>query len=281
MVTNLDNGDVFLGNDIASGDDFTLAWDTNTVPNVDVVNNVENVYLLPGLGTNYSITVIGSRVNVNAVTTHTNNVAQDYALVISCGDGEVPAAFTLTDGPDVTLTTPFITALTNSFASSPQDVGGILLNQRAGANTPLLGTNTIPWTGATNGQITLGMTNQWHFYLVTNNTSFTNAAFLTFVPPNIALPRMGVFAHSLDNASRGEADIDMYVSRDPNLTNLSPSAIAAADKSQGRGGSETIVYSNATPGIYYVGVKSEDGAGGPSRPCPLRRSAPAPAGPPW
>ena len=42
------------------------------------------------------------------------------------------------------------------------------------------------------------------------------------------------------------------------LTNLDPAVVAAADKSLSRGGTETIVYSNATPGVYYLGVKSED-----------------------
>ena len=56
-------------------------------PNLDVVNNVENVYLAPTLATNYSVTVVARSVNVNAVTDQTNGVAQDYALVISSGDG--------------------------------------------------------------------------------------------------------------------------------------------------------------------------------------------------
>ena len=60
------------------------------------------------LGTNYSITVIGRGVNVNAVTAQTNNAAgayapnvvQDFALVVSCGEGEVTNAMTVTDvGP--------------------------------------------------------------------------------------------------------------------------------------------------------------------------------------
>ena len=49
IVTNLDTGEVFFGNDIPAGSDFNVAWDTNTVPNVDTVNNVENVYLSPAL----------------------------------------------------------------------------------------------------------------------------------------------------------------------------------------------------------------------------------------
>ena len=74
---------------------------------------------------------------------------------------------------------------------------------------------------------------------------------------------MGVFEPSADLATRPEADIDLYVAPPtvPNnyaLTNLDPAVVAAADKSLSRGGTETIVYSNATPGVYYIGVKSED-----------------------
>jgi len=94
--------------------------------------------------------------------------------------------------------------------------------------------------------------------MISNSTSFTNAAFLTFIPPTLAEPRTGVNVADPNNATRLEADIELYVSRDADLTNLAASAIAAADKSIGRGGTETVVYSNATPGIYYVGVKSED-----------------------
>ena len=94
IVTNLDTQEVFFGNDIAAGSDFNVPWDTNTIANVDTVNNVENVYLTPALtldgrlSTNYTVTVVGHRVNVNAVTANPNNVAQDYALVISSGDGQ-------------------------------------------------------------------------------------------------------------------------------------------------------------------------------------------------
>ena len=48
---------------------------------------------------------------------------------------------------------------------------------------------------------TLGMTNQWHFYVVTNTgltaTIVTNAAFITFIPPTLSIPRMGVFADTV------------------------------------------------------------------------------------
>ena len=95
MVTNLDTGDVFFGNDIQSGNQFNIAWDTNHLALFDVVNNVENVYLKEPLGTNYSVTVIGHRINVNAVTANPNDVVQDYALVVSSGDGQFPNPISL------------------------------------------------------------------------------------------------------------------------------------------------------------------------------------------
>jgi subtilisin-like proprotein convertase family protein len=269
VVTNLDNPnpamrDVFFGNDIAAGNDFTLPWDTNLPPNVDVVNNVENIYLLPPLGTNYSITVRGKRVNVNAVTAHTNNVVQDYALVISSGNGEVTNAFSLvSDSGSISTSIPNVTMLTNNFAESPTDVGQLLLQERIGASPPLLGTNTVPLPPSTNSQITVGITNQWHFYVLTNTTSFTNLTIALFDAHTLSVPRMGVRETSELNATRQnpEADIDLYVSRNQALTNLNPAAIAAADKSLGRGGEEVIISNNASPGTYYIGVKSESAEG--------------------
>src|SRR5262249_34959868 len=65
------------------------------------------------------------------------------------------------------------------------------------------------------------------------------------------------------NSTRPEADIDLYVAPPsiPNnyaLTNLDPGVVASSFKSLGRGGTETIILSNATPGVYYLGVQSED-----------------------
>ena len=234
------------------------------------MNNVENVFLSPTLGinsklsTNYSITVVGRRVNVNAVTAQTNNVCQDYALVISSGDGLVTNAITFdTTSAIVSSSQPLVTVITNSFANSPGLTGGALFGQRVGANPQLVGTNTILGTNIADAVITLGVTNQWHFYIITNDTSYTNAAFLTFLPANLAVPRMGVFQPSADRATRPEADIDLYVAPPtiPNsyaLTNLAPAVVEAATKSLSRGGTETIVYSNAMRGVYYLGVKSED-----------------------
>jgi hypothetical protein len=249
---------------------------------LDSINNVENVFISPLLGANYSITVIGRGVNVNAVTAQTNNAAgvyapnvvQDYALVISCGNGEVTNAFTVTDNPIISnpTTDQDVTFVTTTNAP--------LLNQLVGASTPLLGTNTIPlgtnlvW-GRANSVITLGMTNQWHFYVVTNTTGFTNAAFITFIPNTLSIPRMGVFADSAGNATRPGADIDLYVTTDPTLMNLNPVAISNCvngaqvgassgnifnGASLGRGGTEFVVDTNSSPSIpgegYYVGVYS-------------------------
>jgi subtilisin-like proprotein convertase family protein len=265
VVSNLDNGDVFFGNNINPGNDVNLPWDTNTVPTHDIINNVENVYLNPNpaLGTNYSVTVIGRRVNVNAVTANPNDVAQDYALVISSGDGVISNALTL-NGPiqNAFVTAPNVLFLTNSFPLDPDNPmsGGLLVHQHVGANTPLLGTNTIPLPNDANAVLTIGMTNQWHFYVLSNDYGFTNLSVITFLPPELAVPRMGV-TNVLDpaNANRLEADIDLFMSTDPGLTNLSPTALLSSDKSIGRGGTEFIVKSNATKGtLYYVGIKSED-----------------------
>ncbi|HEV2210049.1 MAG TPA: LamG-like jellyroll fold domain-containing protein [Verrucomicrobiae bacterium] len=264
VVTNLDDGTVYFGNDIRAGNDFSSPWDTNTIPNVDSVNNVENVYLQGPLGTNYSVTVIGHRVNVNAVPENPNDVVQDYALVVSSGDGTVPDALTMNAGQfqNLFVTLPNVYFATNQFPYDPEDPvsGAMLFHQRVGADTPLMGTNTVPLPTDANAVITLGMTNQWHFYVLSNQFNFTNASFITFLPPNLSVPRMGVTnVNNPNNATRPEADIDMYVSTDFNITNLSPSAIAAADKSLGRGGTEYIYESNAAPGaVYYVGIKSED-----------------------
>ena len=53
---------------------------------------------------------------------------------------------------------------------------------------------------------------------MSNPPDFTNAAFITFLPDTLSIPRMGVFANSATNATRPEADIDLYVAGpiDPN-----------------------------------------------------------------
>jgi subtilisin family serine protease len=276
VITNLDiTNVVYFGNDITAGNDFNQKWNTtNLAANIDSVNNVENIFLSPTLSvgqklsTNYSITVTGHRVNVNAVTAQTNNVCQDYALVISCGDGITTNAITFdTSSVIVSSNVPLVIVITNSFINSPGFSGGILFNQRVGASPQLLGTNTLILTNDANAVITLGVTNQWHFYFITNEDrsggTFTNAAFLTFLPANLAVPRMGVFEPTATLATRPQADIDLYVAPPsiPNnlaLTNLDPAVLAATTKSLSRGGTETIVLSNAIKGVYCVGVQSQD-----------------------
>jgi subtilisin family serine protease/subtilisin-like proprotein convertase family protein len=247
IVTNLDTGEIYLGNDIPGSSIYTAPWDTNLPPNSDTVNNVENVFLSPQLGTNYAVTVLGRRVNANAVTAHPDDVVQDYALVITCGSGEVTNAFAFTN--DLVYLAPLapdVTHVTNTI-TQPDFVAAFLENQRVSANSPLLGT-------------TNGVNNQWKFYVVTNDTGFTNAAFLLAQQTDLAIPRMGVSADAASEATRRYADLDLYVSTDSNLTNLSPVVLDAAFKSLSRNeisGDELIILTNAQT-VYYVGVKSED-----------------------
>jgi subtilisin-like proprotein convertase family protein len=318
VVTNLSdpaNPIIFYGNDIAGI--YNTPEGTNA-PNYDSINNVQNVFIQMPLGTQYSVTVIGRSVNVNAVTAQTNtyaingppgtyapNVVQDYALVISCGEGEVTNAFKVTDvGPGLGIVSKPTSDQQITYVVSPD---APYLNQLAGASTPLLGTNNVTigtisgldtnnnpvaiTDFATNAILTLGMMNQWHFYVVTNTgagADFTNAAFITFDPDTLSIPRMGVFANPAGNnagpygnVTRPEADIDLYVSSDPTLTNLNPVAISncvhgtqiglsAAGVFNGaslsRGGTEFVVDINSVsvakkpgaPSVYYVGVYSED-----------------------
>lgn len=257
VVTNRDTGDVYWGNDFPNVDPYNNFWDTNDAPVIDSVNNVENVYLSPFLGTNYDITVIARRVNVNAVTAHTNDVVQDYALVISSGNGEIPDAFAVSaqvlDAPVVRSPVTYVTNTINQ----PNDFAASFLeNQRVGANTPLqLSTNAIN-----------GMTNQWRYFVVTNTTSFTNAAFLISQHTDLATPRMGVFADP-DEATRRYADLDLYVTvNNAGLTNLEPAVVSGSFQSRTRNdlsGDEYVIFTNSVNNdVYYVGVKSEDQMGG-------------------
>jgi len=289
VVSNNVTGDVYFGNDIPYGSIFNATWNTNAAPNLDAINNIENVFLSSSVGGTFTVTVIGNSVNVNAVTAQTNNatgayapnVVQDFALVIACGEGEVTNAITVTPGPpvyhptsDQQITVVGINA--NGMTTNSVATGGIFLDQFAGASTPLLGTNTVG-AGAgyvTNAVVTLGMTNQWHFYVVQNTTTFTNAAFVTFSSQTLATPRMGVFANATQNPTQPEADIDMYVSTDPGLTNLDPNVISTcvhgtqvgasvaatfSGASLGNGtGTEFVADTNSQPNqLYYIGVKSE------------------------
>jgi len=222
--------EVYVGNNFPAGNDFSAVSDTNSPSsfNPDVVNNVENVYIDAPLYTSYTITVRARRVNVNAVTSQTNGVLQDYALVISSGNSSLTNTFSVSPVARSYDPTVFVRGLSN---------GVPLLHERVGANNPLLSSN-VPNSG---------VANQWNFYVYTNTTFFTNVAIATFLPPDLSRTRY------LD------ADIDLYVTPDRTLTNLDVNAIANARKSLSRGGSELVIFTNAAPGsILYVGVKSED-----------------------
>lgn len=293
VVTNLDTtdpnyGSVYFGNDISPDTGFNEPWNTNGPPNLDVINNVKSILLPPYLGAQYSVTVVARAVNVNAVTAQTNNavgqfapnVVQDFALVISVGDavdpnyGQVTNAFTVTD------------LGISSNPTGDQDITAIvttnspLVNQMAGASSPLMGTNTVPLGTNTiwgaGGIVTIGQTNQWHFYIVTNTgpqADFTNAAFITYDPSTLSIPRMGTLdSLGLPDATRPGADIDLFVSQDPNITNLSPVTISNAlvgvapgfgvgDAGTGltQDGTQYVFFTNSAPGqVYYLGVQSED-----------------------
>jgi subtilisin-like proprotein convertase family protein len=247
VVTNLDTGEVYFGNNFLGDGDFTSPVMTNTngvvVTVSDVINNVENVYINAPLGTNYAVAVIARSVNVNALTDHPDGVVQDYALVISSGNPNLSGAFTVS--PPVLTTPTAATRLRAPPVVTVTNSAGVVNStaidtNRVGANSPLL--------SSTNGSV-----QQWAFFAITNEQSLPNALFATLFPPNLSRPR---------GLSRiGQADVDLYVSTDPALTNLAPAAVDASFKSRNRGGNESIVLSNAVGGVYYVGVKSEDQQG--------------------
>ena len=227
---------VYVGNDFFSGDIFT---EFNTGDGADLVNNVQNVYIdgtFTPIAFPLTVTISGLRVNVNAVPNETNQIAQDYALVISSDD----TAATLTVSSNA-IVNPLPPSALVTIASN----GVPLLHQRVGANEPNAYNNL---TGATNGNL-----QQWHFFVFTNyevqtNGAFTNLVFLTFQPPNLAVPR-----------ASGQADLDMYVSTDPRLLKLNQSVINNSRKSLTQEGTEFVVVTNDTTDfVWYVGIKSED-----------------------
>lgn len=243
IVTNTVTGEVYIGNNIPQGSDFndvTTSSDTNA-PLADVVNNVENVFINRPVGSNYTVIVRAHRVNVNAVTGQTNGILQDYALVISSGNSLLTNAITISDVPVVPQLPYdpgiFVKGLSN---------GVPLLFERVGANNPLLNV------------LNNGVTNQWNFYVYTNTTTLTNVAFATFAPYNLSRTRFR------------DADLDLYASPNPALTNLDATVIADAingnnggRSSRNRGGTELIIYTNVKAGdVFYLGVKSEDQQGG-------------------
>ena len=253
IVTNLDTGDVFYGNDIPAGSDYNETQGSNGVPSYDSVNNVENVYLFPPLSTNYSVTVRAHRVNVNAVTGNTTGEVQDYALVVSCGDGG-------TASNALTASTPMVTVSSNTAVVGVLSNGVPLLGERVGGNPQF----AYAYPTSTNGVL-----DQWNFYVFTNtpittNAQYTNVAFVTFSPVELGVPRLGVQeVGDPANGVRQSADVDLYVSQDPTLTNLNPAAVNAAYQSVSRSGTQKVLLTNQTAvsNVYYIGVKAEDQQG--------------------
>jgi subtilisin family serine protease/subtilisin-like proprotein convertase family protein len=244
IVSNTVSGEIFYGNDFKPDELFTSVTSTNGVPRLDNVNNVENIYISPPLSTNYVVSVVARRVNVNSVNDHPDGVVQDFALVISSGDNPaVEAPFKLEPIEDLEIEYVEIPALVSITNSIPR------LSDRVGANAPLLGT-------------TNGLLPQWQFYVFTNSlpstndvgfTNGPNVAFVTFLPPNLGLPR------------NLEADVDLFVSRDAGLLDLNETVVGNSFKSTMPGGSEVVILENQPLGddvIYYIGVKSEDHQGG-------------------
>jgi subtilisin-like proprotein convertase family protein len=232
-VVDASGTNVYIGNDFFSGDIFS---EVNTGDAPDSINNVQNVYIdnaYTPIVFPLTVTVSGARVNVNAVTTQTNMIAQDYALVISSDNPLAP----LTVQSNAIFTPAPIPLVTEVVSGMP------LLHQRVGANEPDFYDFAL---GKTNGNLS-----QWHFFEFSNialetNGAFTNVAFATFLPPDLSVPR-----------TTG-ADIDMYVSTNSALTNLDANAVYYSYKSLSREGTETFVTNMLGVTNWYIGIKSED-----------------------
>lgn len=264
MVTNAAERTFYLGNEFETGSGLSRVLTgtnapagsnpgtdpfgnplptTNAVPALpDVVNNVERIVIPAPVPSEFIVVVRARRVNVNALRTHPSDMVQDAALVIRSDAAEdLGVVGTIEDAATTSATSVGFERETARVLTN----GLPVFNERAGANSPLL--------GGTNGS-----SNQWHFYVFTNTpggvsfggtlTNGSNVAFVTFFPPNLGRPRTE------------DADLDLYVSLDPGLTNLSPTAIARAFKSTQRGGTEYVIFTNAPVNgeVYYVGVKAED-----------------------
>jgi subtilisin-like proprotein convertase family protein len=267
---------IYVGNDFPAGYIFSVPSNPTNLDLPDVINNVENVYIdtsFTPLSPPYYVCVRGKRVNVNAATTQSNWIGQDYALVISSDDQTMASALQVT-GPVITTNAPppQLAVYTNYLVNNTSNTTPTptfshptnavpMLDQRVGANDPNLYRAGV--FGGTNGNEL-----QWHFFVFTDgatqrktNSAFTNVLFATFLSrtltyPNSTPPNLSVPANN-------DADIDLYVSTDSNLLVLDANAMANASKSLGRGGDEVVIFTNTSLGsvTYYAGVKSESQQG--------------------
>ena len=64
--------------------------------------------------------------------------------------------------------------------------------------------------------------------------------------------------NALADLAADEVLAELWESLGARVTTLDPAVVSSSLKSLGSGGTETIVVSNATPGVYYIAVKSED-----------------------
>ncbi len=166
---------------------------------------------------------MGYRVNVNAVTAQTNNVVQDYALVISCGDGQVTNAMTVHADTQRH-------AACDCFQSHRRPADHLSFRQPTTTVYQLLAEpvcrsehaaaghehGSVPGHRAPNGfraeqlagdrghdQPMAFLCGDQH---VRRTNCFTNAAFITLTewpdPDTLSIPRMGVFADTTANATR-------------------------------------------------------------------------------
>ncbi len=263
VVSNTVTHEVIYGNDFEASQSVSHIQATNDLSRFDRINNVERIVLNAAGGTNFIVSVVGHRVNVNARRDHPTGIVQDFALAIATDailDSTNTTAGALsfvpfTQFPFFPGPRPNTNAIPNPPGSGRPPVtvvsNGIpLMAERVGANSPLV------------NAVLGGQVEQWQFYVFTNSpgvttigdqtlTNGSNVAFITFP--------VGELSRSRTN----EPDIDLYVSRNPQLTNLNSTAVGSALKSLGRGGSEMVVITNSplTNEIYYIGVKSEDQQG--------------------
>ena len=174
--------------------------------------------------------------------------------MISCGDGQVtnaidgdsqPACFQSDRRPANHLSVRHQHAVDEPTGRREHAADGNQYPAADGTQSP----RTM--AGETNVQITIGMTNQWHFYVVTNTTGlFTNAAFVTFISAHAFHSAHGCVCRHPTNATRPEADIDLYVSTDSGLTNLDPRSLTALPPII------CIIGGQSTPGVFATAGQS-------------------------
>ncbi|HTH50252.1 MAG TPA: pre-peptidase C-terminal domain-containing protein, partial [Candidatus Limnocylindria bacterium] len=100
-----------------------------------------------------------------------------------------------------------------------------------------------------------------NIYSITNDLSGNPVTNYLMNGSNVAFVTFPYGAQgNLSLARTNEADIDLYVSRDPALLQLDPDALQAAFKSTSQGATELVFFTNSEVKgeVYYVGVKSED-----------------------